>query len=397
MDFILSHQPKTSFAIPRVSLKLTAMHVLNAMHAPRTRLALLAVALTAGLGGFGPADAQARLDPPAPRPEGVTAAVERTIEKGFRYLIQNQEPDGSWGATPGQAGIYPVAVTGLVGLAFLAHGDTPTRGEHADVVNRATDYLLSTSTSSGLFTTGFESEPRGRKGPRPMYGHAFAMTFLGLAYGQEGDLSRRDRIREALRKGVQLTQRSQSNDGGWAYRANYFEDEGTLTVTQLQALRTCRDAGIVVPKSVIDRGVQFIVNSSNEDGSVRYRVQDQDYRPGVTCAAVVALWNAGQYDSPRLKKTQDWVNRYISHQWDDSRQAEHAEYIEYYLAQAKWIMGGQIWADFYKTASADFARIQDPDGHWESSDALRYGTTYATAIALIVLQLPYDRLPVYQR
>jgi hypothetical protein len=111
----------------------------------------------------------------------------------------------------------------------------------------------------------------------------------------------------------------------------------------------------------------------------------------------VALWNAGQYDSPRLKKTQDWVNRYISHQWDDNRQAEHAEYIEYYLAQAKWIMGGRIWADFYKTASADFARIQDPDGHWESSDALRYGTTYATAIALIVLQLPYDRLPVYQR
>jgi hypothetical protein len=60
-----------------------------------------------------------------------------------------------------------------------------------------------------------------------------------------------------------------------------------------------------VPKSVIDKGVRFIERSSNPDGSVRYRIpQNEEYRPGVTCAAVVALWNAGQYDSDQLRRTQ---------------------------------------------------------------------------------------------
>jgi hypothetical protein len=376
---------KTFFAMQRTDIRLGPMHGMRCRLGLSASFVALAICGTASY-------AQNRLDPPPPRPDGVTPAVEKTIEKGFKYLASIREKNGQqcfWGARPGEA---------EMGLAFLAHGDTPTRGEYADVVDGITEYLLSTAGSSGLFSSGDENEPGSRKGPRPMYGHAFAMTFLAQVYGQEADAARRDRIRDALKKGVELTKRSQSEDGGWGYQPNYFEDEGTLTVTQLQSLRSCRDSGILVSKSVIDKGVRYLEESSDENGQVRYRVRSDEYRPGCTCAAVVALWNAGQYDSPRLKKIQDWVNRYIQHQWDNSsRRAEHPEYVEYYLAQAKWIMGGQIWADFYKVASADFVRIQDQDGHWDSSDERHYGTTYATAIALIVLQLPYNRLPVYQR
>jgi hypothetical protein len=341
------------------------------------------------------ARAQAKLDPAPPLPAGVTPRIERAIEKGFAYLLRTQEADGSWGATPEQPDYFPVAVTGLVGLAFLAHGDMPTRGVNAPTVARITDYLISTSTQNGLFTTGQENAPRNRKGTRPMYGHAFAMTFLAIVYGQEGDPAKRDKIRVALKKAVDLTRRTQTDDGGWGYRPNYLEDEGTLTVTQLQSLRTCRDAGILVPKSVIDKGVRFIERSSNSDGSVRYRIpQNEEYRPGVTCAAVVALWNAGQYDSDQLRRTQEFMNRYIQHQW---QYGHHAEYVEYYLAQAKWIVGGNVWSRYYQTASTSFLSLQESDGHWEGPDGDVYGSTYATAIALIILQLPYDRLPVYQR
>jgi hypothetical protein len=344
------------------------------------------------------------LKPPPPRPEGVTPQVEQAIERGVKYLLTIRETNGSWGASPEKPYVYPVAVTGLVGLALLAHGDTPTRGEHADFVARIADFLLESqeelTTESGkravLISGGQESEPRGRKGPRPMFGHAYALTFLAHIYGQEGDLGRRERIRKALREGVELINMTQTEDGGWGYAPDYHEDEGTLTVTQLQALRSCRDAGIFVPRATIDQGVAFIEKSSNADGSVRYRASPrEEIRPGVTCAAVVALWNAGQYNSPRLKKTMDFVNRHIDFAWD--RGYEHAEYVAYYLAQAKWIMGGEEWKDFYESTSRQLVSLQESDGHWEGEDQLRYGTTFATAIALIILQLPYERLPVYQR
>lgn len=365
-----------------------------------TRILLLA---SLGPGsGLPRAWTQDTLNPPAPLPEGVDLRVHQAIEKGLKYLASIQETNGSFGATPDEPRVYPVAVSGLVGLAFLAHGDTPTRGEYADAVDRVTKYLLSTSRtnlqatsdSAGLFTTGLEDEESSRKGPRPMYGHAFAMTFLAHVFGQEGDLQRREQIRLALKRGIELTRRVQTDEGGWGYRAAYWEDEGTLTVTQLQALRSCRDAGIFVEKRVIDRGMDFIEKSMNADGSVRYRVDSSEIRPGVTCASYVALWHAGEYDSDRIKRIGSYINRYVRHRWDSGK---HAEYVEFYLAQAKWLMGGSVWSEYYKTASVRLASLQEPNGSWEGPDTDRYGTTYATAIALMVLQLPYNRLPVFQR
>ena len=115
---------------------------------------------------------------------------------------------------------------------------------------------------------------------------------------------------------------------------------------------------------------------------------------GVTCAAVVALWNAGQYDTDLIRRTIDFMNRNIRH---DFVSGHHAEYVEYYLAQAKWIVGGREWMGYYRPAASRFVQIQQPDGHWEGSDHYQYGITFGTAIALIILQLPYNRLPVYQR
>jgi hypothetical protein len=342
--------------------------------------------------------AQEALSPPPPRPEGVTPAAERAIERGLRYLAQLQRRDGAWEPESRyqSQGTYLVSSTGLAGLAFLAHGDTPTRGEYADVVRKATEFLISSSTSVGLIASSGSLNPNPDRSDdeRTMYGHAFAMTFLAQVFGQEGDAGRREKIRQVLHKGIHLTRSSQTDAGGWAYFPNYYYDEGTLTVTQLQALRACRDAGLIVPKDIIEKGVGFIAASSKPDGSVRYRVNDSRWRPGVTCAAVVALWNAGQYDSDLIRRTIDFVNRNIEH---DFVREHHAEYVEYYLAQAKWIMGDREWTDYYKKASSSFIQMQEPDGHWEGSDQYQYGTTFGTAIALIVLQLPYNRLPVYQR
>jgi hypothetical protein len=323
------------------------------------------------------------------RPKEVSDEAERSIARGLQFLARNQQPDGSFGKARFESDVYPTAMSSLVGLAFLSSGSTPTRGPYAKNLQKITDYLLKYSTRNA---TGLIANQRADE-ERTMYCHAFGMTYLAQVLGHETDAQRREKIQSVLRAAVKMTRDVQTDDGGWGYVPSHWNDEGTLTVTQLQGLRACRDAGIAVPLDVINRGVRYIEDSTNPEGSVRYRVRSNTYniRPGVTCAAVVALWNAGRYDDPNLRRISSYVQRNIRPQWG---YGHHAEYVMYYLAQAKFVLGGKEWVDFYREASRMLVGAQASDGSWDGADG---GEVYGTAIALLVLQLPYSRLPVYQR
>jgi hypothetical protein len=338
------------------------------------------------------------LQPPPAPPRGVTLAVERSIAKGLEFLAGVQRPNGSYvkGTTSGgyrnRDGDYPTAMSALVGLAFIAGGGSPTRGPHAAQVRKISDYLLRQCAQRGEGPyKGLICDLDGDE-ERYMYSHAFAMTFLAHCYGQEESEEKRNRIREALRLAVDFSRSVQTDDGGWGYTGNHYEDEGTLTVTQLQGLRSCRNAGIFVPRDVIDRAVNYIEKSTNSNGSVRYRPSSSQVRQGVTCAAVVTLWSAGRYEDPLLKRISSYVERNIQPQFEGSRRGHH-EYVMYYLSQARFVLGTD-WTNFYKRYSSYLLSNQNSDGSWEGSDG---GDVYGTAIALLALQLPYNRVPIYQR
>ncbi len=352
------------------------------------QLAALACAAAALLavpaGGADESAAGARTPPP----ENVTPEIELAILRGLNFLVKAQSPDGSWTT---QEYAYPVAMTALSGMALLASGSTATRGPCALQIRRAEEFLLSSQDSDGVFTTGDEE--------RPMYGHSFTMAFLAQVLGEEESLERRAEIREALRKAVLLAHSAQTDDGGWYYRPNYRDSEGTLTVTVMQGLRACRDAGIHVPKEIIDRGVAYIEASKNQNGSVRYKIRSSEVREGTTCAALVALWSAGRYtDDPTVQKVSDYIERYIRPRWGSN--TRHTTYVQYYLGQAKFLLGGDRWSAFYRTEARLLAASQNADGSWLVRDEMSQhgvGRIYATAVALIILQLPYNRLPIFQR
>jgi hypothetical protein len=346
----------------------------------------------------------------------VTRQAENMIRRGLEFLKKHQRPDGSYDMAalanvmgrqgkreqqqnqlrqrvPQQRWQYPVAMSAMAGLAFLASGSTPTRGPYAQQVSRIRDYLLGhpTRQRDGLLTNGRE--------PRPMYSHAFTMTFLAHVFGQERDAKRREQIRKVLHRAVDLCARSQTDDGGWGYAPNPQYDEGTVTVTQLQALRACRDVGIYVPKRVIDNAVSYIEESANPDGSVRYQIHAWDHtRHGVTCASVVALWQAGQYDTELIRRIYGYVELHVVERWRRFQHTwtryHHAEYILYYLGQAKYLMGGKSWDRFYKRLLGQMADAQSQRGSWEGKDL---GEIYGTCVALLVLQLPYNRLSTFER
>lgn len=86
----------------------------------------------------------------------------------------------------------------------------------------------------------------------------------------EEDATQQQKLKKALDKAVGLIAGAQSSAGGWIYTPDSNSDEGSVTVTQIQALRACRMAGVVVDKKVIDKAVDYIKKCQNDDGSIRY-------------------------------------------------------------------------------------------------------------------------------
>jgi Prenyltransferase and squalene oxidase repeat len=324
------------------------------------------------------------------RPDMVTADTEQAIENGLAYLARTQAPDGSWRANAAWGGSYPVCMTALAGLAMMAGGNTPVEGPYAPNVRKAVDFLIGSVNPTGLIARMEEES-------RPMHGHGFAMLTLAQAYGMERDPTRQARIKRVLEKAIQLTGKSQSQAGGWLYTPDSGGDEGSVTVTQIQGLRACRNAGIRVPKSIIDNATAYIENSANPDGGIRYRAA-QDVggsRPAITAAAVATMYNAGAYEHPVALKALDFLKKHLENAQGGRAFSGHEFYGTLYAAQAMYLSSDENWKHYFPTIRDWLIQSQDKnDGSWVGDSV---GPTYGTSIALVVLQLPYARLPIFQR
>lgn len=317
-------------------------------------------------------------------PKLVTPEIDKSIRRGLEFLARTQNRDGSWRGSGGE-GVYPVAMTALAGMALVGEGSTPTRGKYWRQVRKAVDFLLAQAQSNGLITMPAEEG-------RSMYGHGFATMFLAQVYGMEEDPQRQERLHAVLSKAVQLTARAQSGPGGWYYTADSGMDEGSVTVTQMQALRACRNAGITVPVQTVQKAVGYIKKSANSDGGIRYSATSGgEGRAPITAAAVAVMYNAGKYDDPLAEKSLAYALRTLP---VDGRNQGHHYYAHLYLAQALYQRGGQDWERYYPKMAAWLQRQQSSDGSWMGDGV---GTTYGTAIALTILQLPYALVPIYQR
>jgi len=320
-------------------------------------------------------------------PKHITPATLKAVRAGLDYLAKSQGADGGWTNDEGGRS-YPVAVTGLAGTAMLANGNSPTRGRYAPQVEKAAEYLLACSTSSGLITG--PSQDNGQ----PMHGHGFALMFLASVYGTETKPAMRDKTKKAVDKAVKLTAEGQSGDGGWTYIPG-GGDEGSVTVTQVQALRAAHNAGLAVPRGTIAQAVQYIERCSTSDGGISYSLRSGGgARLAISAAAVATLYNAGQYDAPVANRCLEYVWRHFqdTKTW---RHGGHDFYCQLYASQAFYLAGDKYWDVYFPAARDQLISMQDKsDGSW-NGDGI--GKAYGTAIALIILQLPYKYLPVYQR
>jgi hypothetical protein len=344
---------------------------------------------------------------PRARADEIPKEYQACIEKGIKWLCEQQNRDGHWES----AGQYPVTMTAISGMALLMEGSTIREGKHAERIKRAVDWLMSRAVASGQI--GNPQIP-GEAG-RYMYGHGFAVLFLSSVYGEEEDADRRKKLEEILTKAVIFIGKAQTKRGGWGYVSaadNSDFDEGSVTVTQMQALRAARNAGISVPKQIVDNGIKYLKDST-VNGGVIYSLAGGgggDGRPALTAAAIACGFSAGEYNNPMVKEWFKFCQTHIPLAATGGiNRFGHDEYTHYYFSQAVYFLGDDgyakmfptskeserlTWSKYRKESMANVKSAQNADGSWTGSHV---GPVFATAVYLSILQLDNNCLPIYQR
>src|SRR5262245_2498301 len=248
---------------------------------------------------------------PQARGDEIPEKYRETVRKGLEWLASKQTDKGSWGANGDQ---YPVSMTALAGMALLMEGSTVREGKYSKHIRKAVDWLMVRS-QKGNQRDGLIGDPtHPTETGRYMYGHGFALLFLASVYGDEENPQRRAELKDILTRAVKYTANAQSTQGGWYYTAKgdppgSDNDEGSVTITQVQALRAARNAGIPVPKDTIKKAQDYLKNSTTERGGVVYSLGRGGFkapaggeRPALTAAAIACAFGAGDYSSDLCKK-----------------------------------------------------------------------------------------------
>src|SRR5262249_10248361 len=159
-----------------------------------------------------------------------------------------------------------------------------------------------------------------------------------------------------------------------------------------------------VPRSVADRCTQYVKDCQDpRDGGFRYMRQGGPTGFARTAAGVVALYSAGVYKGPAVEKGLNYLmQRYRPGQAQanfgfDHDLLLHYYYGHYYAAQAMWTAGGRYWREWYPAIRDELLHHRDYNrdaGFWFDG---RICPHYCTAMALIILQIPNNYLPILQR
>lgn len=347
---------------------------------------------------------------------GASAADERrfriAIDRGLRFLQSSSAESGRIGSK------YPVGTTSLAGLAVLGAGFQPGQEPFDEMLKRCVGYLLESATPSGYITesdSGSDTDSGSR-----MHGHCFAILFLTQVLGSL-PLEMESDVRNAIERGVHVIEGAQSREGGWYYtpRNESQRDEASVTICAVQALRAARNSGFRVNRTTIDQGISYVRRCQEADGSVRYSLSGRDRRTSfsLTAAAVATLNAAGVYkgtpaneNSVALRRGTDYLKKFLALEGRRPERAVKPQFFFYgnlYTAQALFQEGGATWKKWYPTIrqnllKADYFKQSDKPvkgvGWWVTpAGESPYGREYATAVTLLILEIPLGYLPIFQR
>jgi hypothetical protein len=341
--------------------------------------------------------------------------VDKALDRAIAYLVSRQGGDGSIGENsrgrkPGQD-VDPnsTAMTSLAIMAIASLGHEPgDQTPEGKALKKALDCVLEPRRQ---LPDGYLG---GRDGSR-MYGHGIATLMLGEILGMGVDEEQDKKIRARLAPALELIMRSQKiprNDqrhaGGWRYEPTSPDADLSASVWQVMALRSAKNAGLAIPKDVIDKAAEYIRGSyegySREKAGQNLRPAGYAYQPGgsgtyaAAAAGLLALQVCGFYEDSTVKGAADWllVNK---PRWEE----RWFLYGTYYYAQGMFQRGDKHADEARKNVQTLLLARQETKGEHAGSwlagngDESGHGRVYATSLAVLSLSVKYHYLPIYQR
>lgn len=331
---------------------------------------------------------------------GGSDATLETIRRGLLWLTQHQHSDGHWGledfskcckghkrCTGHGNAKSDTAATGLALLPLLGDGNTHRTGPYKDAVSRGITWLVKHQKPDGDLFTGGE-------GNSHMYSHGIATIALCEAFGMSGD--------EALRGPAQraidfIVSAQHESSGGWRYHPN--QDGDTSVVGwQVMALKSGQMAELNVPQKTLDLAKKWLLSVAGNGGQQgQFAYQRGKYNPAMTAEGLLCMQYLGaDRGSPSIRFGGDYLLRNLP------KQGKETSYYWYYGTQVMFHLQGEHWQQWNESLHDMLAETQIVEGHmvgtWDPKDQWERsgGRIYSTSLRLLMLEVYYRHLPLFQ-
>jgi len=347
---------------------------------------------------------------------GGTAATEKAVEAGLRWLAAHQDPDGKLdadgfsrhdppddpcdGAGGGHHGertpcAFDGATTAVALMAWLASGSTPVSGPYRDHVKRALDWSVK---RLGL----------GAGRAYDLWNHSFLTLGAADAYLVTRDPALRSTLDRAVRDMLAF----QLPDGGFSYYMRIGDVPTTAAVAT--ALGLAVQAGVVIDAERLKRVLAFLdARLDRRSGRTEYHdgAERKGYTPtraNAAAALTVRAFLGRLEEAPLLsrqvaavaKRKPQWKIGFKTVKTRDGREVRAQignlyPYQWYYTTLALRQRGGAVWLKWIRglrTALLEGQRKDgsargswDPVGQYSSSA----GRVFVTGICVLMLEAPY--------
>jgi hypothetical protein len=331
-----------------------------------------------------------------------------SIDRGVKFLVESQQPDGSWGTgtkvtrgneiysmVPGSHDAYRVATTALCVMALREVGETSA---HA----KGVEYLIQSGDArrdSGDLLYN-------------VWAHIYALQALAVEMRNNPD----PRIKLAAQKQLNRLIQYTVYTGGW----NYYDFNSQTqtpsmgatsfnTAAGLVALDEARKAGLDVPQRLIDTALRRLIQCRTPEGVYLYGF-DYRYSPrlpanqvkgaiGRTQPANYALWlwNSDQVGETQALQGLDLF--FQNHHFLEIGRKRPFPHEAWYQTSGYYYYFDHYYAGLLverlnpavkSRYSRDLAKViiphQEADGSWWDYPMWDYDKPYGTAFAVMTLR-----------
>jgi hypothetical protein len=321
---------------------------------------------------------------------------ECAVMRALRWLKKEQYSNGSWGH-----GSAPPAMTGLALLAYLAHCETPAAPEFGETVEMAIRWLADNQKEDGRFKDADDHD----------YSHPIAAYAACEAYS----MTKIPMLKDIAEKSIKTILRGQHATGGWNYNCDaQLRDDISYMGWIAQALKAAKLAGLECDglDHAMEKAVESFKAHAIPGGGFGYTGPTSEF-PGLSGAGVLCMQLLGAGTQKEALQGMNWIGDNIKGSWTEPY-GERPVYYWYYVTQAKYHTGGNIWNSWNSQFMTELVKNQNvvkdaimgvdgkmkDIGYWNAplnrAPEQTYGPVYNTTLCTLMLEVWYGKLRTYE-